>query len=250
MMIQVLRRALTILEYIAGQPEAPRGVTEIAAQVGLNPATCARILKELAEAGYLEQTAPRKGYVLGPMAYVLAARGPYRRDLTQAAEPLMAQLAQETGETVLLAVLRQGRRIVLSQIEGGRSVQVRGDLLQRYNPYESATGRLLLAHLSPAELRLVRARHGEPGPEWPEARGAERLNEALARLRGEELVLRAVGTDVVGIACPIRQGPDVVAALGLYLPAHRFAGEHRDRVLRGVRRVAAAVSQGGTNDIG
>ncbi|MDH7568153.1 MAG: helix-turn-helix domain-containing protein [Armatimonadota bacterium] len=240
-MVQVLRRALKVLEVVSEDPVRPHGLGEIAAAAGLNAATCARILKTLVEAGYVEQVAPKKGYRLGVMPYVLASRVPLERYLVQCAQPVLANLAAETGETTLLAVLRQGRRVVVVQVEGGQAVQVRSDYLQVFDPYQTATGRLLLAHLSAPALAHTVARIGLPGNSWPEVQSAAELHEALEQLRSEEVVVRAAG-QVVGIASPVRQRGEVAAAVGLYLPRHRFAGEHRERILAGIRTAARAIT--------
>lgn len=240
-MVQVIRRALRVLEIVGRDPERPIGLSEVAAEAGLNVATCARILKTLADAGYVEQVAPRKGYRLGVMPYMLTSRGPFCRHLVYAAEPVLARLAADTGETALLAVLRQGKRIVVAQVEGRQTVQVRGDHLQVSDPYQTATGRLLLAHLEPRDLEEVVAALGLPGDAWPGVRTVEALVGELKRLRGEDVVMRADGGEVVGLAAPVRQRGEVVAAVGLYLPQHRFAGEHREKVLAGIRAAAEAV---------
>ena len=64
-MIQVVNRALNILEIIAKNPDRELGLTEIADSVELNHGTCANILKTLVLRGYVEQAGAKKGYKLG-----------------------------------------------------------------------------------------------------------------------------------------------------------------------------------------
>ncbi len=241
-MVQVIERALEILEYIAREPETPRGLGEIAGQVELNAATCARILQTLVARGYVDQIAPKKGYRLGPMAYLLGARGPFRKDLVMLAEPLMLELARATRETVLLAALHQGRRILLAEVAGDQVVQIRGDQVQVFDPYRTATGRLLLAYL-PAEARnAFVAANGLPEMRWPEAASPAGLEREMDTIRREGRVVRSDG-HVAGVALPLREGDTVPAALGMYLPAHRFEGEHRERILAGMAATAAAITR-------
>ncbi|NLC56499.1 MAG: helix-turn-helix domain-containing protein [Armatimonadetes bacterium] len=240
--IQAIRRALDVLEILAREPDVPQPLGEIAAQAELNAATCARILQTLVAAGYVEQVAPRKGYLLGPMAYALGARGPYRKDLVRAAEPLLTALAQAVQETVLLAALRRGRRVLLCQVEGDQTVQVRSDRLQCYDPYQSATGRLLLAYLPEEELEEFLRQQGLPGAAWPEANTEADLREALARIAEAGHLIRVTEAHVVGIAYPVWSRNTVVAALGLYLPEHRFAGAHRERILSAMADTADTLS--------
>ena len=66
-MIQVIHRALNIMEYIALDPERPKGLGDIAERMDLNAATCANIIKTLVTRKYLVKLEKQKGYLLGPM---------------------------------------------------------------------------------------------------------------------------------------------------------------------------------------
>ena len=85
-MIQVLNRALDILEYIAQTDGMPQQLKDIAAHLGLHEATCANILKTLAARDYVEQAKRGAGYTLGPMAYYLPRDKDYRPALVKTAK--------------------------------------------------------------------------------------------------------------------------------------------------------------------
>jgi len=242
-MIRVLHKAFNILEFLAAEPDRPRGLGEIAGDLGLNPATCANILKTMIRRGYAEQVAPKKGYLLGPMACRLARSRPYRRDLLKVAEPLMAELAKDVRETVLLVTLNQSRRFILCQASGDQDLQVRSDVVSSDDVYETATGRLLLAHLPPEQLRTFVTMRGLPKGVWPEARSRSGLKRALEGIRKEGKVVDISKPQVAAAAFPIRDGEAVVAALGLYLPRFRFKGSHRKRVLAGLGDTAGTISR-------
>ena len=55
-MIQVVVRALEILEYVNKKENDPTTLTELAAAVGLNQPTCANIVKTLVEKKYFRLT--------------------------------------------------------------------------------------------------------------------------------------------------------------------------------------------------
>ena len=242
-MIQVLHRAFDILELLAKDPDRPKPLGEVAGALSLNSATCANILKTMVDRGYVRQEAPKKGYTIG-----LAWRGFVREDvryrrLITAAEAPMTHLASSVRETVLLAVLEGQRRFNLCLVEGDASLQVRRDIIISDDIYRTATGRLLLAHLGPASLEAVLVRRGLPRPEeWPEAGSPDELRSTLARVRDEGRVIITRG-DLVAMAYPIRVGGAVTAALGLYLPAFRFDGEHRGRVLQDMEETAGTISR-------
>jgi len=242
-MIKVLHKAFDILEFLAAEPDRPRGLGEISGDLGLNQATCANILKTMIRRGYAEQIAPRRGYLLGPMAHHLAGNRPYRRDLLKVAQPLIAELAKDVHETVLLVALYQSRRFILCQASGDQGLQVRSDIIASDDVYETATGRLLLAHLPPEQLKAFVTMRGLPKGVWPEARSRTGFKQALEGIREGGKVVDVSKPQVAAAAFAIRDGEAVVAALGLYLPRFRFKGSHRKRVLAGLEDTARRISR-------
>lgn len=243
-MIQVLQRALNVLEHLAREGERPSALGDIARATRLNPATCARILGTLMTEGYVEQEGPRKGYRLGPMPYTLTARGPYRKDLVVCAEPLVRDLARDTGETAMVVILHQDTRYILCQTEGTHFVQVRTDAVLREEVYPYATGRLLLAYLAPEGLDAFIAHVGLPeAAVWPEARTKQGLLKELAALKSMSTVVTTFKGQIVGLARPIRNADRVVAGLGLYLPVSRFVGAHKEAILEAMTTTADAISE-------
>lgn len=243
-MIKVLHKVFDIFELLAESPERPLALREIASRLGQHPATCANILKTMVIRHYVEQIAPKKGYLLGTALFQIASKAPYRKDLIAAAKSLMAELAKTVNETVLLVTLRLGQRFILSQINGQQQIQVVPQALIHDTIYETATGRLLLAYLPEHELEKIVAEHGLPGNKWPEAGNQTAFHKSLADIRRVGRVCHATDNDVVGLAFPVRdKGNMVSAALGLFLPRFRFKGAHKTVVMKGMSATAAAISK-------
>ena len=240
-MIQSVRRALSLMECVASHHERPVRLGEIAQEVGLNEATCAHLLATLVEADYLEQVAPRKGYVLGPMIHHLARSSPYRERLVRIAEPLLRRFAATTGETALVAGLHNRHRFILTFSEGNQDIQISPDLFFREDLL-CPTGRQLLAHLPESELESLLAEQKLPNSEWPEVSSLEEVRRELARIREEEMILVS-RPEVTSFALPLYEGPKVVAALGAFLPTARFTGRHRRQVPTELRRTARSISE-------
>ncbi|MBN2582652.1 MAG: helix-turn-helix domain-containing protein [Planctomycetes bacterium] len=238
-----LDKAFLILQLLADRPQHGFALGDLAGKLSLNKATCAHILKKLGELHYVEQIAPRKGYRLGPMAYYLTRKGPYRRDLVSVAEPIMGRLAQDVGETVILVTLSHGTRLTLCRIEGGGELRIDESVTMDANAYVTATGRLLLAHAPRHDLETFVTVNGLPGEKWPEARDWQSLVVALADVRQVEGCLEVPHTEITGVGCVVRDGRQVVAALGLYLPMFRFKGSHKQEILQRMPATAAAISE-------
>lgn len=249
-MIRVLHKAFAILEYLAQEPQRRKKLKEISGHFKMNAGTCANILKTMVQRKFVDQADARGGYLLGPMIYYLSRLSAYRGDLISAAEPLMVNLAKKVNETVLLAILRGHERFIIIQIDGNQSVQVGRDMFQKDAIYQTATGRLLLAHLNEKDLNDFITERGLPGSNWPEASSLKKMETALAAIRARGWACYQTTGDVMGIACPIRENDKsrserdkVVAALGLFLPAFRFKGAHKTAIMKGMSATAAAISE-------
>ncbi|MDD4870998.1 MAG: IclR family transcriptional regulator [Kiritimatiellae bacterium] len=243
-MIKVLHKVFDIFELLAETPDKAKSLSDIAGKLKMHPATCANILQTMVRRHYVEQIAPRKGYVLGPLVFHVTRQGPYRKDLVTVSEQPMEILAKDVNETVLLVILRQGRRFILSQINGQQHIQVGPQALGLTNIYETATGRLLLAYMPEHEVDKVVAELGLPGKLWRQVDNITALRKALAKIRNEGWVCHSPDDETVGIAFPIHSpAGHVIAAIGLFLPKFRFKGRHEQNVVSGLRRAAKAITQ-------
>ena len=240
----MIGKVFDILEMLAEHPTRPRSLGEISARFKSHPATSANILKELIARNYVEQVAPKKGYLLGPAAYRLVSHGSYRQDMVSAAKPFMNELVRKVNESVLLTVLRNGQRFVLCEISGTQTVQINTDLLFQNRTYATATGRVLLSGLDESELKKVVGRIGMPDIAWPEIKSFGDLGRELERIRASDCLCVDLPDDAVGLALPIcRSDGKVAASLGLHLPVYRFKGEHKREILKELKQTAAKINQ-------
>jgi len=113
---QSVLRASRILKVLA----AGRGdlsLSEIGSRVGLHPSTTYRLLVTLEGEGLVERGLGRNGYHLGLEMIRLGTVALDSQRLGQEAYPLMQRLADVSGETVNLGVLRGLNAIYLQKIE-------------------------------------------------------------------------------------------------------------------------------------
>lgn len=243
-MIQVVERTFAVLEYLARDPQGRNRLSDIAEGAGLNASTCARILKTLGRLGYVAKYAEGGGYSLGSKAYSLVDRSSYRYDLVLAGRLFMTQFVRKLNESILLATLYHGNRIVLYEIEAEHLIKAHREAANDCDhPLRTATGRLMLAHLPEAERdRLVADARGW-GKFWPRIESKAQLVEALEEIRQQGWAKTRNESDVVGVAVPLREGGVVTAALGVYLPAFRFTPEREEAILREIRTTARKIEK-------
>ncbi|MBL8994423.1 MAG: IclR family transcriptional regulator [Spirochaetia bacterium] len=242
-MIQVLQRASILLGAFEHEPEKPRSLSELTGLLGVKAPTCANIVRTLVDLGYLDAIPGKKGYVLGPTVYALAKNGRFKGDLVKKALPFLTELSRKVGETTLLSALTHLEKVVLCQVEADQNFQANVEAVIRQDLFSTATGRLLLAYLPADELSRVLRRQGFPGGIWDDIRSLPPLEKALEKIRAEGRVILSGSRNFAGIGFPIFENGRVTASLGLYLPDHRFKGEHKIKILREMEKTSAAISK-------
>ena len=237
--VQSVDRALLLLELLAAAG-GRLPLTELAARSDLPLATTHRLLSALAARGYVRQDAERR-YALG--AALLPLGGAATRTLSGWAQPFLAQLAQECGETTNLAVLEDDRVVYVAQAPGRHRMRMFTEVGRRVLPHSTAVGKVLLAARDDEHVRRTVSRFGLP------ARTAHTLTSEEA-LRAELREVRARGWAVddeeeeLGVRCmavPVGPAERAVVALSVSAPASRLAAGQPD-VVSALRTVAAQLA--------
>jgi IclR family pca regulon transcriptional regulator len=243
-MIKVMAKSFAIIELLAKNAGTKElSVSEIAQATGVNKATATRILKDLLSLGYAAQAGNRGGYSLGPMAYYLASRGSYRKDLVDASKEALESSAKELGGASLLAVLRGGRRFVLAHANGNPEYSMMIQDTFYDDLYWTATGKTLLAYAPEPEIRAYVDSHGLPGEMWDGIDTEEKLFERLAAIRKDALLSYSrSGMGLRLYAFPVFFKGECEAVFGLCLPFGAPDGEtSHDRYLAAGREAAATI---------
>lgn len=243
--VQSVTRALRILEAVA-ESASGIGVRELARNAELKVPTAHGLIKTLAAEGYLSQEESSGKYSLGHRCFALAGASSRTRTLPGVAVPHMERLASETGETVFLAMMR-GRDIVwAAHAMGTRRLVANLEDYPPPDPYETVTGRTLLAYASPELLKEFVRAHPIAESTGEKIRTRDDLDEELQaiRRRGYAVIRRRQADSLSAVAAPVRNYTGaVVAAMGLSLPSSRYRGAHRTAVLEGVCAAARVVSK-------
>ena len=212
-------------------------VTDIARRAGLPTSTTHRIVDELVREGLLERDEGRR-IRLGMRLWELALRGSMALRLRQAALPHMERVQTVVREHTQLAVLEQGEALFLERLShpsaGANITRVAG----RLPLHASSSGLVLLAHADPLVRERVLSSPLSPvSAETPTDPGG--LRRLLARIRRDGYVVAPGTVESVstGVAAPIRDRGEVVAALSVVLPR----GTAPDLAVDALARAATAI---------
>ena len=110
-MVPAVDRSFRILDLLSRSP-TPMGTSEVARRLRLAKSTVHGLLRSLEAVGAVERVQRR--YRLGPAVERLAAIG----DLRRRWRPVLARLAEETGETAFLGQARGARVAIVDEALG------------------------------------------------------------------------------------------------------------------------------------
>jgi IclR family KDG regulon transcriptional repressor len=232
-----VNRTLRLLAAFAKRERWP--LNELATELELPRATTHRLLALCKPLGFIEQE-PNGHYMAGAEWLRVAARITSMLPLGQVADPLLAGLRDETGESAMLVLLaRQDLRMFFARVASPTHPLRYTVELNRLQPLEwGSAGRALLAYLSPEEVEDVVARH-EPSPLDGRPLDERELRAALATIRkvgyAESYSQRA--PDTHGIAVPFFDAIGQVRGnLILTIPHFRFDASRLDGYVASLRR--------------
>ncbi len=246
--VQSIERAASLLRsFSSAEPELTIG--ELARRSHLPRSTVHRLVVNLLRLGFLARDSGSERYRLGLLLAELGTIALSRMGLREKARPIMARLAHETGEVVCLAVLERNRSVYVEVVEGRHGLRLRATVGSVAPLHASATGTILLAYMSDAEVRGLAAETGLPKLTAITVTEIGQLLERLAeiRLRGYSIDVGESEEGLTGLAAPVRgPGGAVEAALVIAGPGARVLADNARRwapvVVAAANEVSAALA--------
>jgi DNA-binding IclR family transcriptional regulator len=241
--VRAVERALQILGcFDDNHPE--RGLSEIAQIVGLHKATTFRIVTTLLSFGYLERTPDGQKYRLGLRLASLGFTVINRMDLRKEALPYMEALVQQWGEACDLSVFDQDGVFYVEMIRGNYALTVAAAVGKRLPAHCTASGKVFLAHLPPAELDAILCQPLEAFTDKTITHPDE-LRRQLAQIRQlgygtdneeYELGIRAIAAPIFNLQAA------VIAAMSIPCPVSRISLEQVPLIAASLQQATHAVS--------
>jgi DNA-binding IclR family transcriptional regulator len=241
--VQSVDRALLVLEILAKLGQA--GVTEIAAELGVHKSTVSRLIAVLESRGYVEQVSGRGKYRLGFSIARLARASSGHLDLVKLSQDVCDSLAAEVGETTNLAVLDADRIINIAEAIGPAEITLRTWVGQSCPAHATSSGKVLLAGLDAADVRVRLASVLESFTENTVVKIADLQRElATARERGWASVAEELEVGLNAVAAPVHDAnAQVIAALSVSGPSYRMDPAQFDEAAKQTIAAADAISR-------
>jgi DNA-binding IclR family transcriptional regulator len=226
--------------------EAPElGVTDLSQLTGMDKTSVFRAIKTLERHRFIEQDRITRKYRLGYAVVELAGTKLRQMPLASIAQPHLARLSQETGETVQMSVLDEFRVLYIAVVESPQPIRVALGVGSHGPIHCTAAGKIFLAYAAKAEQDKVLT--------LPLRRFSPRTIVDPAKLRKELVEIRDRGwsTDDEGFVehlrvagAPIRDVTDrVIAAVAVGGPTIRVSRRHLEDFVTLVVKAASAISK-------
>lgn len=236
-----LAKACQALKLVA---DAPEGLTmaDVEEGVGASQTTTFRLLNTLVAEGLLEKRG--RAYHLGPELVRLGLEALGRVTLREGAVPVLAALAEATGETAHVAIPSGEASLILEVCESPNPIRAASRPGTLAALHCSSTGKVFLAGRAEegAELRRVLTSLRRERRTGRTLTRVEELESEIARIRRQGYAIDD-GEYHEGVRClaaPVRDpSGQVVAAIGITAAAARFARARDAEVAREVIAAAA-----------
>ncbi|MGJ9413839.1 IclR family transcriptional regulator [Aeromicrobium sp. CF4.19] len=154
--VSVLGKVSALLEALASTERA--SVAELAEVLGEPRSSVHRMVRQMAELGWVESDGPRGQWGIGLQLFRLGSSAVQKMDVRKAALPHMHQIQESTGLTSLLVVRRDLEAVCIERVEG-KSVQSLVLMLGGAIPLHAGAGPMSILAWSSNEVRRAWAAH-------------------------------------------------------------------------------------------
>jgi IclR family acetate operon transcriptional repressor len=225
--LETVRRAIALMRcFSLEEPEL--GVTELSRRLDVHKSTVSRLLATLESESLVVRNAETGRYRLSVGLIELASLAVLGSDLRAIARPMLCELAEQTKETVNLAVWDQDGMVNVELIPSlSRRVSNFGWVGRRTPLHASSTGKVFMAHLPESEWRSVLE---DPLTSYTEhtITDPDALREEFVRIRkrGYATGLEELEIGLNAVAAPIMNHTgQVEAAVSTAGPSYRLSLE-------------------------
>jgi IclR family acetate operon transcriptional repressor len=240
-----LTKALALIEALGSSPR-PQTAVELTRALKLTRPTVYRILKTLAQHGFITREEGQPSYRLSFKLLDLGQRVLEGTDLFDVARPVLRKLGARCHETVHLAVPEDGRMVYLDKLEGSGPFCTNSRLGKSVPMHCTALGKSILAFLPPLKARAVLMHHGTPRHTPRTIVALPAMEREFARVRRQGYAIDDVEFEE-GVRCvgaPIFDHRGIpIAAISVSAPLSRMPLSRAHEVGAMVREEVAGISR-------
>lgn len=227
----ILGRSFRVLEHLVTHPDG-RSISVLAAELGLPLSATHRLLAGLIEHGYVRQHPGHGQYMLTFKLVSLGLSYLSHSGIVDIAQPMLDQLAQESGELVRLAVVDDDALTFVAKAQGAKGgLRYDPDMGLSVNLACSAAGHAWLSTLTDEEATALVVKQGFGRAEDFGRNAPRNVKELLpflraTRKRGFALIKEVFAPGMGSISAPVSSANGaVIGVVTVAGPLLRFTEE-------------------------
>ncbi|MCP4538799.1 MAG: IclR family transcriptional regulator [Chloroflexi bacterium] len=251
--VKTVDRLVQVLDCFS--PTQPTwSLAELSLYLELPKSTLHRFLTGLQIHGILRRDPNDKRWRLGYRLVAWGEMASESTDLRHVARPIMRDLVDTTGETVVLTIHQNQKVVCIEKVETSHSVRLTLEVGIRRPLHAGASSKILMAYLPQDQVRTIIRDQGLPAVCTNTITDPDKLMAELARIRerGYSESLEETDVGAWGVATPIHdRNGNVLAAIGIVGPSLRFTKELAQQYVTLCRSAAQQISTllGGEQDV-
>jgi IclR family transcriptional regulator, KDG regulon repressor len=227
------------------EDEYEMGISALATRLGLAKSTVHRLATTLVEHDILEQNRETGKYRLGLALFELGTMVRRKMDTNSGAQVQIHALADETGETVQLAILDHLSVLYIRIRESRQAVRMSSGLGSRAPAHCTGVGKALIAFQPPETIQQI-IDNGLKRYTQGTITDPEKLRAELATIRQKGYAIddEEIEVGLRCIAAPIRDhSGQVTAAISVAAPVQRMTKKNIQATIPSVVAAAEAISR-------
>ncbi len=238
-----LDRAFEILEFLRVRRQSLRP-NEIAAAIGAPRSSVYELVNLLLEHGMLEYQGGDGRVFLGRRLYFLGTAYAEQFDLMRECDRMLVRLAEETRETAQMCLLEGNKYTVAMMREGLRPFRISSSVGELVPIPWTASGRLLLAHLSDPQISALIPPEDFVMPDGGRLAAADFIAEVRRAASDGYFAFNSVVENFTHcFAAPVRQADGACIATLCLVTPREDGLNNRDAYLDSLLRAAREISE-------
>ncbi|MBX2839088.1 MAG: IclR family transcriptional regulator [Gammaproteobacteria bacterium] len=220
--VQSLSRAAAILRALSVDDQNS-SLGQLAERVGLPRSTVQRIVNTLIVEGMVVSGKDAGGYRLGPEIRLLA--NTMKHDIARELHPMLVRLAEETEETVDLALLRNDCMVFIDQAVGTQRLRTVSAIGETFPILVTANGKAAMSLLDDESIeRTIEQAHSQSTLVKPKKLLKNEIKTAKESGYALDIDEHTVGISAAGIAF---EKDGFIYAISIPAPSSRFQEKKR-----------------------
>jgi DNA-binding IclR family transcriptional regulator len=241
-----INKTLDVLEVFLTVKENKLRLSEIARLAGINKSTANRIVIELRKRLYLQQSAKRGKYSLGPQFAKFSQRMDKRTQFGVVSRPHLVKLSKAVQECILVTSLDGEEAIISEVIDSTHVLRVSPIVGMTIPLYCTAQGKAILAYMKEPELEKYLRNVTLKKYTENTITNAAKLRAHLIEVARENVafddVEQYLGLRNVAVAIKDSNN-EVYASVGVLGPSTRLTMEKMKEMVPDVQKCALAISR-------